>query len=85
MVPAAATSATLARYIFLTDDSGIGNPHQEPLIPCYHVQTLKDLVSRVLESELAGTWIQPAPDDIIRSVGDPQDGVCVQGDETYHL
>ena len=66
-----AAQATLARYIFLTHDSGIGNPHEEPLIPCYHVQLLNDLLSRVLESELAGAWIQPEPDDIIRSVGDP--------------
>ena len=80
-----AAQATLARYIFLTDDSGIGNPHEEPLIPCYHVQLLNDLLSRVLESELAGAWIQPEPDDIIRSVGNPQDGVCVQGDKTFHL
>lgn len=80
-----AAQATLARYIFLTDDSGIGNPHEEPLIPCYHVQLLNHLLTRVLESELAGAWIQPDPEEIIRSVGDPQDGVCVQGNETYHL
>lgn len=80
-----AAQATLSRYIFLTDDSGIGSPHEEPLIPCYHVQLLNDILSRVLESELAGAWIQPDAEQIIRSVGEPQDGVCVQGDKTYHL
>jgi hypothetical protein len=46
---------------------------------------LDDLLTRVLHSELAGSWIRPDPDDIIRSVGDPQDGVCVVGNDTYHL
>ncbi len=34
------TSALLTggQFLFLTDDSGVGNPHAEPHIPDYHVE-----------------------------------------------
>lgn len=71
-----AALATLGRYIFLTDDSGIGNDHEEPHIPCYQVQLLKDVLLRALRSELAGHRIEAETGEIIRTVGNPVNGVC---------
>lgn len=73
---------TLARYIFLTDDSGIGGSHAEPHIPCYHVQYLNQLIARAIQSEMMGEHIAPAEDEIIRSVGEPEDGVCTLEDDS---
>ena len=36
-------------YIFLTDDSGIGNAHLEPSVGQYEVEPLNDLLIRVIE------------------------------------
>lgn len=74
--------ATLGRYLFLTDDSGVGNSHAEPTIPCYNVQKLDDLVYRVIASELSGYRIPAAAGEIIRSVGAPEEGVCKLEDGT---
>lgn len=68
--------ATLGRYLFLTDDSGVGQSHMEPAIPCYNVQKLNDLVYRVIASELSGYRVPADPKEIIRSVGTPEEGVC---------
>ena len=68
--------ATLGRYLFLTDDSGLGDPHAEPHIPCYQVQKLNTLIGRMIASELSGTRVPADPTQIIRSVGDPEGGVC---------
>ncbi len=77
-----AAQLTLGRYIFLTDDSGVGGPHEEPHIPCYQVQALKNVLIRTVTSELAGQR-QPVPaSDVLRSVGNPQDGVCTLEDGT---
>ncbi len=62
--------------MFLTDDSGIGGSHKAPSIPCYVVTTLADVVLRSVSSELSGVHVPPAPEDILRSVGNPQDGIC---------
>ncbi|MCK4342469.1 MAG: VWA domain-containing protein [Phycisphaerae bacterium] len=69
---------TLSEYLFLTDDSGVGNPHAEPHIPCYHVQRLDQLMIRMIEAELSGTRVEPDPEDIIRTVGNPVNGVCAE-------
>lgn len=71
------TSACLThgRYIFLTDDSGIGNPHAEPHIPGYVVTTLANTFVRVVSSELSGVRVEPSEDDIIRLVGRLENGV----------
>jgi len=69
-----ASELTLARYLFLTDDSGIGNAHAEPHIPCYQVQRLSGVMARVVRSELTG--VREEAKDILRSVGNPQDGMC---------
>jgi hypothetical protein len=59
---------TGGQYVFLTDDSGVGNAHAEPHFPHYAVQTLKDVMIRMIASELAGETVEPNPDRIIRTV-----------------
>ncbi len=73
----AAAVMTQGRYAFLTDDSGIGNPHAEPSIPCYVVTHLDDLLVRIVQSDFQGQRIEPSTDQIIREVGDHQRGVCL--------
>jgi hypothetical protein len=41
--------ATNGTYVFLTDDSGIGNPHIEPSTDNYQVEKLNDLFIRLIE------------------------------------
>lgn len=67
---------TGGRYLFLTDDSGVGNPHAEPTVDCYVVTPLNGLVQRVLESLVAGRRVEPDGDSVIRTVGNYQAGVC---------
>ncbi|MEM6327827.1 MAG: vWA domain-containing protein [Bacteroidota bacterium] len=71
-----AAALTQGRYLFLTDDSGIGNPHAEPKVPCYVVTQLNDLLVRVIASELEGRRVEPRRDEVIREVGDYDAGVC---------
>jgi hypothetical protein len=71
-----ASVLTQARYLFLTDDSGVGNPHAEPKIPCYIVTHLDHLMIRVIASELAGQRLEPDMADVIRTVGKYNAGVC---------
>ena len=67
---------TGGRYMFLTDDSGVGNGHVEPTISCYRVTKLRDLMIRVLRSELSGHRQEAAAGQVVRSVGSYRDGVC---------
>ncbi|WP_342075750.1 vWA domain-containing protein [Yoonia sp. SS1-5] len=67
---------TGGRYLFLTDDSGVGLSHAEPTISCYQVTRLNDLVVRVLRSELSGRRVEAAPSEVIREVGSYQNGIC---------
>jgi hypothetical protein len=76
----AAAQLTGGRYIFLTDDSGVGNPHIEPTIPCYFVTKLDDAILRMVDIELNGEYREPAESEIIRVGGDPQDGACTLPD-----
>ncbi len=39
-------------YVFLTDDSGIGNAHLEPTIGSYDVEKLNDLLERLISNYL---------------------------------
>ena len=71
-----AAAQTSGRYLFLTDDSGVGNAHQEPRVSCYLVTELGDLMARVLRSELTGQRVEPSPSSVIRTVGSYQNGVC---------
>jgi hypothetical protein len=71
-----AAMLTGGEYIFLTDDSGVGNPHAEPHIPCYTVEQLAPLMVRTIRSELSGRRIESEPQFAIRTVGKGQGGVC---------
>lgn len=73
-----AAMLTGAQYLFLTDDSGVGNPHAEPHIPCYTVEQLAPLMVRAVRSELSGHRVEPEPQFSIRTVGKGQSGVCEQ-------
>lgn len=72
----ASAQLTQGRYLFLTDDSGVGDTHKEPTIPCYAVTRLNHAVERVIESELAGTAVEIDPARVLRMVGNPVDGQC---------
>ena len=67
---------TQGRYIFLTDDSGIGNAHAEPDVNCYVVTQLDQLIARVLAGLVEGRRIEPQKGEVIRAVGDYDRGHC---------
>ncbi len=50
------TTAFLTRgqYLFLTDHSGVGNPHAKPTASKYEVEPLDQLMIRMIASELSG-------------------------------
>lgn len=60
---------TGSQFLFLTDDSGVGNAHGEPRIPYYQVERLDRLMIRTIAGELAGRRLEPEPSDVIRTVG----------------
>ena len=78
----ATAQMTNGRYIFLTDDSGIGNSHAEPHIPCYVVTQLQGALVRMVESEMKGQRVEPAATDILRTVGAPTAGKCALQDKS---
>lgn len=71
-----AAQLTGGRYLFLTNDSGLGNSHKEPSIPCYFVTRLDNAMLRMIDIELTGVYHEPAPSEIIRTGGNPQNGAC---------
>jgi hypothetical protein len=73
---------TAGRYLFLTDDSGIGNTHEVPRIPCFRVERLSTLLSRTLDSELTGHYVAPDDADVIRTVGTFEGDQCVWQQDT---
>jgi hypothetical protein len=73
----AMAAATQSRYLFLTDDSGIGNPHAEPAVDCYLVTRLDRLVRRVLDSQISGRRVEPRDGEVIRAVGRYDGGKCL--------
>ena len=70
---------TQGRYIFLTDDSGVGNPHAEPDVSCYVVTRLDQLIGRVLAGIAEGRRIEPGKAEVIRTVGHYDRGRCLGG------
>ena len=40
--------STNGTYVFITDDSGIGNPHLDPLVDDFEVEKLNDLLTRLI-------------------------------------
>ena len=73
----AMSQLTGGRYLFLTDDSGIGNTHAEPTVDCYVVTRLDTLISRVLIDLYSGNRVEPEGDEVIRLVGDYKLGRCM--------
>jgi hypothetical protein len=71
-----AAALTGGRYLFLTNDSGVGGDHKEPTIPCYFVTSLSDAILRMVDIEMSGEYHEPATSEVIRTGGDPQDGEC---------
>jgi hypothetical protein len=71
-----AAQLTGGRYLFLTDDSGVGGAHKEPTIPCYFVTRLDHAILRMVDIELSGAYREPDAAEIIRTGGNPQDGSC---------
>lgn len=70
-------AVTQSRYTFLTDDSGIGNPHAKPAIDCYLVTRLDQLLRRVIDSQISGRRIEPNTSEVIRTVGQYDAGKCI--------
>jgi Mg-chelatase subunit ChlD len=62
---------TGSQFLFLTNDSGVGDSHAEPHTPFFHVQRLDRMMVRMIASELSGRRIQPEKRDILRTVGKP--------------
>ncbi|SKB56049.1 VWA domain-containing protein [Sphingopyxis flava] len=73
----AMAAVTQSRYLFLTDDSGVGNPHAAPAIDCYLVTRLDALVRRVIDSQISGRRIEPEDQEVIRRVGQYDAGKCI--------
>lgn len=73
----AMAAVTQSRYVFLTDDSGIGNAHAEPSVDCYRVTLLNNLVRNVLDAQLSGRRIEPQDGEIVRTVGNYDNGRCI--------
>ena len=66
-----AAQLTGGRYLFLTDDSGVGNSHAEPHIPCYSVTRLDQAIVRMLETEMSGRRVELTSAQMLRTVGQP--------------
>ena len=71
-----AAQLTGGRYLFLTDDSGVGGSHLEPSIPCYFVTLLSNAMLRMVDIEMSGVYREPEAAQIIRTGGDPTDRAC---------
>ncbi len=72
----AMAAVTQSRYLFLTDDSGVGASKPEPDIDCYLVTRLDGLIVRTVQSLATGVRVEPAQEEIIRRVGEYDEGVC---------
>jgi hypothetical protein len=71
---------THGRYIFLTDDSGLGGGHKEATVPCYYVTTLRDAILRGVATEMSGEYSAPDDDIVIRWGGRfAEGGGCLYG------
>jgi hypothetical protein len=72
-----AAQMTAGRYVFLTNDSGIGNSHAEPHIPCYNVSRLDHAIVRMVQVEMTGRFVEADSSQVVRSVGRPnKEGKC---------
>lgn len=46
-------------FVFVTDDSGIGNPHYDPNLPNVTVEALNSLMVRLINGYHSGTFAEP--------------------------
>ncbi|MDO6720495.1 VWA domain-containing protein [Psychrosphaera sp. 1_MG-2023] len=67
---------THSRYIFLTDDSGVGGTHEEPTADCYVVTRLDSNIRRVILDLFTGVRTEPTENEIVRTKGNYQNGIC---------
>ncbi|HWA75919.1 MAG TPA: vWA domain-containing protein [Polyangiaceae bacterium] len=67
---------TGGRYLFLTNDSGVGGDHKEPTVPCYFVTKLDRAILRMVDIELSGAYREPNADEVLRTGGSPENGAC---------
>ncbi len=67
---------TGGEYLFLSDDSRIGNAHAEPHIPCYYIRKLNEIMIATISAELEQKRRDPLPSEVIRTVGTPLMGAC---------
>ena len=44
---------TNGTYVFLTDDSGVGDSHLEPIVGDYEVELLHDIIVRIISENIA--------------------------------
>jgi hypothetical protein len=73
----ATAQMTGGRYVFLTNDSGVGNSHAEPHIPCYNVTRLDHAIVRMISVELSGKYVEAESNQVVRQVGRPnKEGKC---------
>lgn len=70
------SAVTQGRYLFLTDDSGIGNKHAEPKVACYVTTRLDHLMIRTIASELSGKRVEPEAGQVVRRSGRYNRGIC---------
>lgn len=75
-----AAQITGGRYLFLTNDSGVGNDHKEPVVPCYFVTKLSDALVRMVALEMSGKYKEPDASEIVRIGGNPDNGRCTLDD-----
>ncbi len=68
---------TGGRFLFLTDDSGVGDAHAVPRVPCFFVTKLDAAILRMVDIELTGKYREPDASEVIRTGGDPQSGRCM--------
>ncbi len=72
-----AAQMTGGRYVFLTNDSGIGRDHAEPHIPCYNVTRLDHAIVRMIDVEMSGKYVEAEATQLVRRVGAPnEEGKC---------
>lgn len=67
---------THSRYLFLTDDSGVGGSHEEPTADCYVVTRLDSNIRRVILDLFTGIRTEPTENEILRTKGNYQNGIC---------
>jgi hypothetical protein len=71
---------TGGRFLFLTDDSGVGGSHATPTVPCFFVTKLDAAIRRMVDVEMTGTYREPTASELLRTGGDPTSGRCTLSD-----